>query len=86
MTSCVKTVYKTEVSYIKPEIPDSVLESCSPMPSDSIKTNGDLLMSYITLQSLYSICSSKVSSIRMILQSYDNIYLSPINEDIASDK
>lgn len=75
MGCATKTVYKTEVKYAKPEIPDTMLAPCDPVPTDSIKTNGDLLMSYITLQSAYVICASKISSIKMILDSYNNIYI-----------
>lgn len=59
---------------MKPEIPESIISPCDPMPNANIQTNGDLLMSYISLQSLYMACSSKVTSIRMILDSYDNLY------------
>lgn len=74
-TGCVKTVTETKVEYIRPEIPESIISPCEPIPSNvSISTNGDLLMAYISLQSSYVICSSKVSSIANILQSYDAIY------------
>lgn len=69
-----KTVTETQIKYVKPEIPESVLSSCEPLPATPINTNGDLLMAYISLQSAYTICSSKVSSIKMIIQSYDDIY------------
>lgn len=76
MVGCAtKAVYKTEIKYVKPEIPGTMLAPCDQVPNDSIKTNGDLLMSYITLQSAYIICASKVSSIQMILNSYNNIYI-----------
>ena len=80
MTSCAteKVVYKTEVQYVHPEIPESILEQCDAIPSGSIQTNGDLLMSYISLQSSYAICSSKVNSIRMSLESYEGIYNSDV--------
>lgn len=70
MTGCVKTVYKTQVQYISPDIPESLLERCEDVPV-SITTNGDLLMSFLSLQTAYIICSSKVSSIKMILDSYN---------------
>ena len=87
MTSCAteKVVYKTEVQYVHPEIPESIISSCDPIPTGSIQTNGDLLMSYISLQSSYAVCSSKVNSIRMILQSYEGIYESDVaqqSEDV----
>lgn len=71
---CAKTITETKVEYVKPEIPESLLSECDPLPSDSIKTNGDLLLAYISLQSSYALCSSKISSIKMVLESYDNIY------------
>lgn len=77
---CVKTVTETHVKYVKPEIPESVISPCDPAPTSQISTNGDLLMSYITLQSAYAICASKVSSIRMIIQSYDDIYIEEQNQ------
>ena len=73
-TGCVKTVYKTEVKYVRPEVPDSMIAPCEEVTMDGVQTNGDLLMSYISLHSAYSICSAKVNSIRLILQSYDEIY------------
>jgi len=80
MTGCVKTVTETHVKYVKPEIPEAVISPCDPMPTSQISTNGDLLMSYITLQSAYAVCASKVSSIRMIIQSYDDIYIEEQNQ------
>lgn len=77
---CVKTITETKIVYVKPEIPESIISSCEPMPSNtSISTNGDLLMSYISLQSLYVICSSKVTSIASILDSYNEIYTNSIS-------
>ena len=64
MLGCVKTVTETKIEYIKPEIPSSIISPCDPIPSNtSISTNGDLLMAYISLQSSYVICSSKVASL-----------------------
>ncbi len=79
---CVETVYKTEIQYqyVRPEIPEAIISQCDPLPTTSIYTNGDLLMSYISLQSSYSICASKINSIRMILQTYDEIYSSENSE------
>ena len=74
ISGCVKTVTETKVQYIRPEFPQSLLDPCDPVPTDSIKTNGDLLMSYISLQTAYAICSAKVSSISNILSSYDSVY------------
>lgn len=76
MTGCAKTITETKVEYIRPEIPDSVLSECESIPSSDIKTNGDLLLAYISLQSSYAVCASKVSSIKMILQSYESVYSS----------
>ena len=74
-TGCVKTVTETKIEYVKPEIPDSITSQCDPINTNvSISTNGDLLMAYISLQSSYVICSSKVTSIANILRSYDSIY------------
>ena len=74
LSGCAKTVTETKVQYIRPEFPQSLLDPCDPAPVNSISTNGDLLMSYISLQTLYAICSLKVSSISGILQSYDSAY------------
>ena len=74
-TGCVKTVTETKIEYVKPEIPESIISQCDPINTNaSIITNGDLLMAYISLQSSYVICSSKVTSIANILRSYDSIY------------
>lgn len=74
-TGCVKTVTETKIEYVKPEIPESIISQCDPINTNaSISTNGDLLMAYISLQSSYVICSSKVTSIANILHSYDSIY------------
>lgn len=74
MTSCAKTITETKIEYIHPDIPASLLESCEQIKNDSITTNGDLLMSYISLQTAYAICSSKIVSIRNILDSYNTVY------------
>lgn len=74
-TGCVKTVTETKIEYVKPEIPESIISQCDPINTNApISTNGDLLMAYISLQSSYVICSSKVTSIANILHSYDSIY------------
>lgn len=86
LMGCVETVYKTDVKYIKPEIPENILNNCDPIPVTNIQTNGDLLMSYVTLQSSYAICASKVTSIRMILNTYDDIYTNDaIDSSIKED-
>lgn len=81
ISGCVKTVTETKIQYVSPEIPKSLLEPCDLISQDSIKTNGDLLMSYISLQTSYAICSAKVNSISSILNSYNAVY----NLDISLD-
>ena len=71
-----RTVTETKIEYVKPEIPESILSNCEDMPVGNLKTNGELLMSYITLQSMYATCAAKVNSIRMILLSNESIYKS----------
>lgn len=71
--ACAKTVVETQIQYVQPEIPAVLLSPCDEV-NYSITTNGELLMSYISLQTAYLSCSSKVSSISMILKSYANIY------------
>lgn len=71
--ACAKTVIETQIKYIQPDIPASLLSPCDEI-NYSIMTNGELLMSYISLQTAYLTCASKVSSISMILNSYANIY------------
>ena len=73
--ACAKTVVETKIQYVRPEIPQAVIAPCDPIPENtSITTNGELLMSYISLQTAYLTCSSKVLSISMILKSYADIY------------
>lgn len=73
--ACAKTVVETKIQYVRPEIPAVLLSQCDPIPANtSITTNGELLMSYISLQTAYLTCSSKVLSISMILKSYADIY------------
>lgn len=81
ITGCVKTVTETKVEYIRPEIPESIISPCELVKTEQIHTNGDLLMAYVSLQSAYVICASKVTSIANILQSYNTIYTSPITQD-----
>lgn len=79
---CTETIYKTEIKYIKPDIPEAIISPCETVSINGIKTNGDLLMSYISLQSAYLICSSKINSIRLILESYDGIYDKSTNDSL----
>lgn len=73
--ACAKTVIETKIQYVQPEIPETIIAPCDPIPANtSITTNGELLMSYISLQTAYLTCSSKVLSISMILKSYADIY------------
>ena len=71
--ACAKTVVETKIQYIQPDIPAALLSPCDEVDY-SITTNGELLMSYISLQTAYLTCSSKVLSISMILKSYADIY------------
>lgn len=81
ITGCYKTVTETKVEYIRPEVPASIIASCDPVPVNPFKTNGELLMAYISLQSSYVICASKVTSIANILESYNVIYTSELPAD-----
>ena len=81
ITGCYKTVTETKVEYIRPEVPQAVISPCDPVPVNSFKTNGELLMAYISLQSSYVICASKVTSIANILESYNVIYTSELPTD-----
>lgn len=84
-TGCYKTITETKVEYIQPEIPETIIAPCDPIPTNtSITTNGDLLIAYISLQSSYVICSSKVTSIANILQSYNSIYTVAPTEESAT--
>lgn len=73
MTGCVKTVTETQIKYIPIEIPSALVEPCEDIQFTAT-TNGELLMSYISLQTAYMICSSKVSSISNILEIYKSNY------------
>lgn len=85
ISGCTKTITETKVEYIKPEIPASIIKPCDSMPENtSISTNGELLMLYISLQSMYIICSSKVTSIANILNSYNSIYNSKESSQLVS--
>lgn len=85
ISGCVKTVTETKIQYVSPEIPKSLLEPCDLISQDSIKTNGDLLMSYISLQTSYAICSAKVNSISSILNSYNAVYNLDIDMNINAE-
>lgn len=61
---------------LTPEVPDNLL-SCEPITTPKITTNGDLLMSYITLRSQYNVCSAKVQAIADIISAYKNEELEP---------
>lgn len=71
-----KTVVETKIEYVSPDVPQSLLDPCEHIPSLTAQTNGELLMAYLSLQTSYVVCSSKVTSISMILQSYKDIYSS----------
>lgn len=73
LTGCVTTKTITEYKYIKPDIPQHLLEACPDVPV-SISTNGELLNTFITLQTEYLVCSSKIASISEILKSYESAY------------
>lgn len=73
LLGCKTIETKTEISYIIPDIPKELIAPCDDVEY-SITTNGELLMSYISLQTAYLTCSSKVLSISMILKSYADIY------------
>lgn len=72
-SGCAKTQSELKIEYVMPEIPQTMLEPCQEVQS-SFETNGELLMSFISLQTAYLECSSKVRSISSILQLYKNIY------------
>lgn len=81
LTSCARTVTQTEIKYILPDIPESMLEPCETIQPIAFTTNGELLMAYVSLQASYAICSSKVSSISMILKSYNSTYSVSLTEE-----
>lgn len=70
---CAKTQSELKIEYVHPEIPSSMLEPCEDVQM-SFETNGELLMSYISLQTAYLECSSKVRAISGILNMYKNLY------------
>ena len=79
LIGCVKTRVETKIEYVHPTMPATLLSPCQTVEA-SFETNGELLMSYIELQTAYLECSSKVYSISQILNSYESIYSS--NSDI----
>lgn len=62
VTSCCKQSVRTVTEYkiIKP--PDSLLTPCPDVPME-MKTNGDMVMALIELNTQYFMCSLKVHSI-----------------------
>lgn len=80
LTGCVTTKTIVEYKYVKPDIPQHLLESCENVPV-SITTNGELVTAYITLQTDYLVCSSKVTSIATILKSYNDNYSNQDNKE-----
>lgn len=84
VTSCAKTITNTEIKYILPDIPETMLDPCKEVEID-IQTNGDLLISLINLQAAYLECSSKVSSVSTILNSYKNIYSPNVQADLVEN-
>ena len=73
LPGCVTTKTIVEYRYVHPDIPQHLLEPCKDVPV-SITTNGELVTTFITLQTEYLVCSSKVTSIATILKSYDDNY------------
>ena len=73
ISGCVKTVTETKIEYVSPDIPKALLDPCGDLPFNAT-TNGELLIAYISLQTAYLLCASKVSSIGLILKSYDDLY------------
>ena len=61
-TSCCKPSVRTVTEYqiIKP--PETLLKPCPEVPLD-MKTNGDMVMALIELNTQYFLCSMKVQSI-----------------------
>lgn len=79
LTGCVTTKTVTEYKYIHPDIPSHLLEPCESVPV-SITTNGELVTAYITLQTEYLVCSSKVTSIANILKVYNENFNTQVSE------
>lgn len=73
-SGCSTVETQTKIVYAHPEIPNAILMPCDQIPNETFVTNGELLMAYLTLQSMYVICSSKVTAIANILDSYAAIY------------
>lgn len=68
-----KTNTEIRTEYVVPTLPKVLTDPCKDVEM-SFATNGELLMSYIDLQSAYLECSAKVNSIRAVLQSYYDVY------------
>lgn len=73
-SGCSAVETRTEIVYAHPEIPEAILKPCAQIPAVTFGTNGELLMAYITLQGIYSVCASKVTAIVNILDSYEAVY------------
>lgn len=73
MEACATTKYETKIEYVVPEIPQSMLSPCKEVQY-SFETNGELLMSYISLQSAYLECATKVVSIVSVIKSYKDVF------------
>ena len=76
---CATTKTVTEYKYIYPDIPSHLLDPCENVPV-SITTNGELINAYITLQTDYLVCSSKVISIANILKTYNENFNTQVSE------
>lgn len=80
INGCAKTQSELRIEYVHPEIPSSILEPCKEVQM-SFETNGELLMSYISLQTAYLECASKVKSISGILNMYKDLYFNEQSDD-----
>lgn len=76
---CATTKTVIEYKYIHPDIPNHLLDPCENVPV-SITTNGELINAYITLQTDYLVCSSKVISIANILKAYNENFNTQVSE------
>lgn len=72
--ACTETVYKTEVKYATVEVSPALLEECDKVQPLEAKTNGELLLAYLSLQTSYLACSSKHQSVVTIIRSYNDLY------------
>lgn len=71
---CTETVYRTEIKYATVDIPQTLLDPCDKLQPLTAQTNGELLMAYLSLQTAYLSCASKISSISLIIDSYNQLY------------